>query len=254
MAHPTPLAPTAPFERPERPALAGRLDLLGERVRPSSMAGERVLPLVPPLAALVPGGGLRRGSSVAVAGPGATALGLAVLAGASQAGAWVAAVGVPTLGLLAAAELGVDLERVVLVAAPAPEQWGTVVAALAEAFEAVLVRPTHRVRPGDLRRLTTRVRDRGGVLCQLPARPGTWPEVPDLTFTVTAARWRGIDPGAPGAGRLQARRLSVEVTGRRGADRPRRAELWLPGPDGSITLARPVAETTSVAPILEAVG
>ena len=110
------------------------------------------------------------------------------------------------------------------------------------------MRPPHRVRPGDLRRLTARVRDRGGVLCQLPSRSGTWPEASDLTFTVTAATWRGIAPGSTGAGRLQARRVEVEVTGRRGADRPRRAELWLPGHNGTVALARPVTELTPTLP------
>lgn len=230
------------------------LQLLGERVRPASMAGERTLPLLPPLAAMVPGG-LRRGSVVAVAGPAATTLAAAVLAGPSAGGSWVAVVGVPALGLVAASEVGVDLERVVVVAPPAPEQWATVVAALADAFDAVLVRPGHRVRPGDARRLVARVRDRGGVLCQLPTGPRAWPDAPDLTFTVTEATWRGIEVGA---GRLRSRRVVVEVGGRRSADRTRRAELWLPGRDGTIGLARPVtdavASVTGPAPVAVSMG
>lgn len=216
------------------------MHLLGDRFRPLTMAGERALPVLAPLSGLLPEGGLRRGSVVAVTGTGATTLALALLAGASQAGSWTVSVGVPTLGLAAAAELGIDLERLVLVDIPPPPQWATVVAALADAFDAVLVRPAHRVRPGDARRLVARVRERGGVLCQLPASSSrAWPDAPDLTLTVRSGMWEGAAAGETGAGRLRSRRVAVEVTGRRGAARPRRADLWLPGADGTVTLAAP---------------
>ncbi|MST34224.1 hypothetical protein GHK86_16030, partial [Acidimicrobiaceae bacterium USS-CC1] len=52
----------------------------------------------------------------------ATSLALTLAAGPSRAGSWVAAVGVPCLGARAAAELGVDLDRLVLVP-EAGEQW-----------------------------------------------------------------------------------------------------------------------------------
>jgi len=69
-----------------------------------SPADPRVLPVAEPLAPLLPGGGLRRGSTVAVAaGPGATSLLFALLAEASAGGAWVGVVGRPELGLVAAA-------------------------------------------------------------------------------------------------------------------------------------------------------
>jgi len=148
------------------------LEVLGRRVSPSSLAGEHLLPLTPALARLTPRGGLQRGSVVAVQGPGATALALGLVAGPSAAGSWVVGIGTPEVGLLAAAELGVDLERMVAVDAPPRAQWGTVVAAVAEAFDVVLVRHQHQVRPGDARRLVARVRERGGVLVQLPGRRG----------------------------------------------------------------------------------
>ncbi len=218
--------------------------VIGGRVRPVALAGERTLPVIPALAGLVPGGGLRRGSVVAVAGTGATSLAVATLAGASQAGSWAVAVGVPTLGLAAAAELGLDLERLVLVDPPPATQWATVVAALVDSFELVLTRPVTRVRPGDARRLEARVRERGGVLCHLPGptfgRDRAWPSAPDLSFAVTASEWRGVEAGPLGAGRLRSRRVVVELTGRRQAARPRTAELWLPAPDGTVALARPI--------------
>ena len=39
--------------------------------------------------------------------------------------------------------------------------------------------------------------------------------------------------------------VEVAVTGRRGADRPRRGELWLPGADGSISLVEPTSGDVS---------
>lgn len=214
-----------------RPAVP--LDVLGQRARPVSLAVERGLPVLPALAPLVPDGALARGSVVGVAGPGATALGLGLVAAASAAGAWTVVVGVPDLGLVAAAEAGLALDRTVLVAPPPPEQWATVVAALAESVEVLVVRADVRVRPGDLRRLRTHLRGRGGVLVRLPGR-GEWPEAPDLVLRVTDPSWRGavgVDR-VDGAGRLRARRVVVEAEGRGRAARPRRRELWLPGVDG----------------------
>src|SRR5690349_12012139 len=75
-----------------------------------------VLPVATPLAAALPRGGLTRGSVVSVQGQGATSLLYTLLAG--PAGCWSALVGMPGLGLSAAAELGVDLDRVVLVPDP----------------------------------------------------------------------------------------------------------------------------------------
>ena len=45
---------------------------------------------------------------------GATSILLALLAGASAAGSWCAVVGMPSLGLVAAAELGIALDRPLL--------------------------------------------------------------------------------------------------------------------------------------------
>src|SRR2546422_1478023 len=65
----------------------------------------RVLPVRPELADLFPWGGLRRGSTVAVRG--STSLLLALLAESTVAGSWAAVVGMPNLGVVVAAELGV---------------------------------------------------------------------------------------------------------------------------------------------------
>ncbi|MDQ6948456.1 MAG: hypothetical protein M3256_19920, partial [Actinomycetota bacterium] len=62
------------------------------RARPVALAGERLLPVLPALRPLLPHGGLRRGSVVSVVG--STSLTLAVVAAASAAGSWCAAVAV----------------------------------------------------------------------------------------------------------------------------------------------------------------
>jgi hypothetical protein len=220
-------------------------DALAERVRPTTLAGEQRLPLLPALEPLVPGAGLRRGSTLAVDGPAATSLALATAAAASQDGAWVAAVGFPSLGLLAAAELGVALERFVLVAAPdtapGPDNetvaWSSAIAALVDAFEVVLVHAAHPVRARDARRLAARTRERGAVLVQVGSQ--TWPERADVTLEVTDASWEGLGEGH---GHLRARQVTVVGGGRREAARPRRVQLWLPSIDGAVepVLADPV--------------
>ena len=227
----------------------GRADVIGselaERIRPTTLAREQRFPVLPALEPLIPGAGLRRGSTLAVDGPAATSLALAVAAAASQDGAWVAAVGFPSLGLLAAAELGLALERFVLVAspdtAPGPDNetatWAAAVAALVDAFEVVLVQATDPVRSRDARRLAARTRERDALLVQVGSR--AWPEGADVTLEVTAARWEGLGEGY---GHLRARRVTVVGGGRREASRPRQAELWLPSVDGAVepVLADPV--------------
>ncbi len=221
--------------------------MLGQRARPTTLAGERSLPVAPALAPLLPGGHLVRGMTVGVAGVGATSLALGLVAAASTEGAWTVAVGLGDLGLVAAGEAGIELARLVLVAAPPPDRWGTVMAALVETIELVLVRPAGRVSTADDRRLAAHLRTRGGVLVRLPG-PGSWPGSPDVTLRATAPDWRGAVPPSrlDGAGRLEARRVVVEATGRGRAARPRRAELWLPGVTGA---PAPLAERTDRRPV-----
>ncbi|HWJ61816.1 MAG TPA: hypothetical protein VNS19_07585 [Acidimicrobiales bacterium] len=209
---------------------------LGERVRPLSAAAERVLPVPPAFAGLIPQGGLVRGSTVVTSGSAASSLALALAGPATAAGSWCAVVGVAHLGLLAAAELGVALERTLLFADPGPQEWAGTVAALLDAVEVVLVQPTGSISPTTQRRLVARARDRGSVLLQAGGRPEVWAAQPDLAVASGASRWEGVGIGH---GRLRARRVAVQVSGRRGAVRPREAELWLPGPDGQVALAAP---------------
>ncbi len=218
------------------PAASRNIDAtLAAQVRPTSDRRDQILPLVPVLADILPGGGLQRGGVVVVeaadgAGAGgATTLAFALLSAATTGGAWCAAVGVGDVGILALAELGVELGRLVLVPAPG-RRWPEVAAALIDGFDAVVVCPPSRVRPGVARRLAARARERRSALVVL-ARHGPWPEGPDVRLTVAGGRWQGVGIGH---GHLQGRRVDLVATGRRGATRPTRAALWLPGGGGEI--------------------
>jgi hypothetical protein len=221
-------------------ATAERISQLHEvaaRARPVALAREHVLPVLEPLRPLLPDG-LRRGSTVAVGD--STSLALALLAGPSGNGSWAAAVGVSNLGLAAAAELGVALDRLVVVADPPPDAWASVVAALVDALDVVLLRTRRRVSGNDARRLIARARERGSVLIVLG---DSWPEAPDVRLSVVRAEWEGIGDGY---GHLQARRAVIESSGRRSASRVKQVELWLPAADGGIAM---VDELATVRPL-----
>ncbi len=217
------------------PAGAALAGIVAGTVRTEVLAHERVLDVLPPLAGLLPGRGLRRASIVACSGGAGVSLALALAAGPSAAGAWVGVVGLPAIGLTAAAELGVALERTLLVATPPPRRWAEVVAAVAEGTEVVLARAPSpaEVRPAEARRLRARLAGRGSVL--LLVGPAGEPVGADIELSAVPLGWEGIGAGH---GRLAARRVRVDLGGRR-AGRPAGEELWLPGPDGSVAVAVP---------------
>jgi hypothetical protein len=197
--------------------------------RPVTLAGTRVLPVAPALVGLFSDGGLRRGTTLAVSGiGGSTSLTLALMAAASAAGSWCGVVTVPDLGLVAAAEAGLDLSKVVLVPEIPPAQWVVVVGALIDSVDMVVVAPPARLRVGDARRLSSRARERDAVLVVLrePGRDATaWADGVSTRLVVEGGRWQGLDGGH---GRLMSRPLEVVAEGRGAAGRPRRVALWLP--------------------------
>jgi hypothetical protein len=185
-------------------------------------ATRRVLPVVPELGALLPDGGLRAGSTINVGG--SRSLLLALLAATTQRQGWAAVVGIPDLGALAAAELGVHLDRLALIPRPGTEA-ADVVAALIDGVAIVVVNSDSVLPAGSrglslARRLSARARNRGAVL--LPV--GDWP-APDLQLWCGQARWIGLGAGH---GRLADLEITVDVRGRGGASRPTRSRLRFP--------------------------
>jgi hypothetical protein len=150
----------------------------------------------------------------------------------AAAGRWCGVVGIPEYGTLAAADMGADLDRLLLVDEPG-ERWAEVVATLLPATEVVLVRPPARPPAGLSRRLTALARQHGAALVVA----GAW-EGARLRLQVTASLWTGLGDGH---GHLQARRVKVVAEGRGAGGRPRSAWLWLPSPDGSVAAANLVA-------------
>jgi hypothetical protein len=211
--------------------MAGELGALRERVRPVTLTDEQRLPALPALAEVLPGGGVRRGSVVAVEGPGATSLLWALLAPPTGTGSWAALVGLPDAGLLAAADAGVALDRLAVVAPPGGS-WAVVLGALLDGFDLVVTAPDRRVRPADARRLVARARERGTVVVLAGhGAASAWPEGADLHLALEGPAWEGLGRGH---GHLQRRRVHLEVRGRREAARPRATDLWLPAADGPV--------------------
>ncbi|HEX7805929.1 MAG TPA: hypothetical protein VF413_07190 [Cellulomonas sp.] len=215
---------------PEVPAPRSRAEDGAPVRRTSLVTSERPsLPVPGVLSGLLPDG-LRRGSTVAVLG--STSHVLALLAEACSGGAWAAVVGQPTVGLLAAAQAGVDLERLAVVPQPGIEA-PMVVAALLDGVDVVLVGPEAVLTDGDRRRLVSRARERGSVLLA----SGTWSGA-DVVLTAERGRWSGVGAGD---GRLRTCELRVTRTGRGGAGVRQSVELTLP-------LVRGVGPVVPVAP------
>ena len=162
-------------------------------------------------------------------GRGATSLGLALLTAASAAGHWCAAVGLDDPGVVAMAELGVDLRRVVFVPRPRGA-WAVATAELFDGVDVVLARPPTRVVHAAARRLLARARERAVVLVVLVEHRDEWPVPADVVLEVTASTWRAD-------GRLVERRAEVRAVGRGITGRPRRVSLWLPGAQGAVAQA-----------------
>ncbi len=211
------------------------VDQLRERVAAMERRPARLpVPTLPALAGLLP---LEAGSTYGVD---STGLALALAAGASQAGEWVGFAGWPDLGLEAAAGLGIDLGRTVLVPDPG-EHWLEVTAALVDVLRVVVLRAPARVSARDAGVLDSRLRTRSAVLVVC----GAWPKV-EARLSLEESSWSGPQAGR---GALATRRTRVAV--RRGARPPQWADLvW----DDRLTLA-PDTDVASIGvPLREASG
>jgi hypothetical protein len=195
---------------------------------PSGARDPRTLAVLPALRELLPYGGLACGSVVAVAEFGLLCLALAVAASAT--GAWCAIIGVPEAGMVAAAGLGLDAGRILLVPDPGPA-WPQVTASLLDGCELVVLRPPGPAAAQVRRRLEATLRRGRGVLLVA----GDWPGA-QVRLQVVTRRWTGLGDGH---GRLRACRAEVRADGRGAGAAPRTCWLWLPAEDGTVTAADP---------------
>jgi len=214
---------------------------------PAVMAHERLLPVHPVLASVFgvrPGDpGLVRGHTVVCSGSAAMSCALALMAAPTQAGSWVGVVGLPAIGVGAAAELGVVLSRTVFVADAHGVSTDTaaVLSALVDGVEVLVLsrRVAGGVSPGVMRKLHTRLQNRGGVLV-LVGDPGSVSV--DVRLEATARQWHGLGEGA---GHLQRRRVTIELDARR-RGRPARTDVWLPDHRGGLSVCDDAANDTSL--------
>lgn len=217
----------------ERAALAS-----ATRVAPRDIGNDVVLAAPSPLAAVLAHGGVPRGSVVSVGssapgGGGATSLLLTLLA--APRGAWAAAVGIPDLGILAAAEMGVDLSRLGIIPEPGSDLL-QVLSVLADGVDMIATVPPASLPPARQRILASRLRQSGAVLLVA----GRWPGA-DLAFTVQEVRWSGIGQGF---GRLRDRELDVLVDGRHaGAALGATVTLALRAGRRAVTVEAPASQT-----------
>ncbi len=159
---------------------------------------------------LVPGSGQVVGLR-GVAGMGLTRLGLSLVAGAAPAG-MIACVDVRGWLCPAAAwEVGIDLDRLVVVRCDDPVTWSRVVAGLLDGMGAVYAEVPRRVPDAPLRTLAGTVRRRGTPLVLNPLSGELPGGVAQLTLEGRRVVWEGTEAGH---GRLARRRLVLEASGK----------------------------------------
>lgn len=185
------------------------------RERVAAMERTPALEPVPTLAGIADLVPLHAGMTYAVD---SASLALALVAGASRAGEWVGFAGCADFGAEAAAELGIELSRTVLVPDPG-EHWLEVTAALVDVLRIVVLRPPASVDERTAGILDSRLRTRSSVLVV----HGDWPRV-EARVSVEGSAWSG--PVA-GTGQLQERRARIVV--RRGVRPAQHADLTWPG-------------------------
>jgi hypothetical protein len=204
--------PPTPSSLPRRDAQArAQLRAVARQAVPTVLARDRMLVVAGPVGELIPAGGIRRGSTVALDGPpgaGSTTVAFALAAAATSAGEWAAVVDPDgPWGACAAAAAGVALERCAVVRRVPHDRWATVVAALLDGVALVAAAVPAYLRPGDARRLTARARERAAVLVAL----GPWPAEVALRLHAEASTWSGLQAGE---GMLTTRELQLRVEGR----------------------------------------
>ena len=174
------------------------------------------LPVAKALQPIIPDGVLVRGRTVLCSGDAAMSTALLMASAPTQAGSWLAVVGVSDFGLVSACEQGVVLQRTVLVTPTSNKKdWTSTVAAVADGFDVVMLEVPREVSESDARRIQTRIQARRNVLVLVEtSRHATRRSVfqPDVVLHTMTTKWDGIEHGA---GYVQGRLIDVTVSGRR---------------------------------------
>jgi hypothetical protein len=202
------------------------------------LSRERTLPVAAAFRGVLPDGGLARGRTFACTGVAGWSVAFALASEAVDGGSWMAAVDVPALGAEAVAELGVTLDRLVRIDARSTASWADVVAAAIDGFDLVVAAAPTGSGAGAVRRVQTRVKARGAVLLLVGESAAA-----DIQLHTVRPVW---ERAAGGDGHLRARRVGLEVSGRR-VPQARRVELLLPGPAGGVEAVVPVAAVSASA-------
>jgi hypothetical protein len=193
----------------------GAIETLQQRIRALEAGGltEAVFPVSEPLRELFPDGGLRRG--IMYQCDSSASLVWSLLAEASSRGIWCALVGLPDMGIAAAQDMGVNVDRLVLVPYPG-EQWLPVVGALSDVVGIIALGPVARPSDRMTATLMGRLRERDTTLLV----SSTWPKV-EANIRVTSHHWEGLGRGH---GMLSHHRLGLSFTARHGYS-PRRCDV-----------------------------
>jgi len=150
-------------------------------------------------------------SLLGTAGSGLTRLGLSMLAEASQRNL-VAVVDVRGwLSPIAAFEVGIDPEHLVVVRSKDRQQWSQVVAALIEGLHVVYAEVPIGISDTHLRRLAALTRSRRGALVLRPLDGRLPSGVSHLTLQSEEVVWKGAGAGH---GHLRGRHLQMRAWGK----------------------------------------
>lgn len=182
----------------------------GEAVTEQAPFGEdgsaaEILQVPAGLADLLPRRGLVRGSVVSFSG--ASSLLLGVLASVTASGGHAVVIGRPRLGLLAAIEMGAQLQRIALVPDPGPDPV-EVAAVLLDGMDLVVLGlGGATVAPSRARAVVARARSKGSTLL---VTDGHWSGA-ELRLEAKIVGYSGLGQGT---GRLHSMRLAVRAQGR----------------------------------------
>ena len=210
-------------------------------VAPLVLAKEQLIAVPPPFQDLLPAVGLQRGWATSVVGsPAGRVFAWALLSELTRSGGWIATVDVSGINLTAANEVGLSIERVLVVSGTDAQNWAPTMGALVGAVDVIVYgAPRHRIQPSTFRKLMSRCRERGTVLMQLPDRrhatKGGLPVEADVSFDVCPVGWSGLGDGH---GRLASRAINVTASGRRIPGQPRKGTFMVPDACGTV---RPIS-------------